>query len=156
MNGRKKNTIIPQSNANIDPLNFETIAGVPYLSIVFFSVACVFVLTFYMRNSLYLHSVYIYIQLLFLNFEKIAGVPFTKVSSVSNFSTTFLLMLCPYLWPKASRFFCCLQVQNNNSYGLSERFRGFSSQSRLLQKSGNHLTFYSGFIMAEGLKADSS
>ena len=33
MNGRKKNTIIPQSNANIDPLNFEKIAGVPFTKV---------------------------------------------------------------------------------------------------------------------------
>ena len=55
-----------------------------------------------------------------------------------------------------SIFLLLASLKNNNSSGLSERLRGFSSWSRLLQKSSNHLTFYSGFIMAEGLKADSS
>ena len=32
----KKNNIIPQSNANIDPLNFENIAGVPFTKVYYF------------------------------------------------------------------------------------------------------------------------
>ena len=45
MNGRKKNTIIPQSNANIDPLNFEKIASVPFTKVYYILV--------------YLHGVFI-------------------------------------------------------------------------------------------------
>ena len=128
MNGRKKNTIIPQSNANIDHVNFEKFASVPSTEVYYFLV--------------YLHGVFIVPILDFLKicgrslYQTIQLQEFVRATtpwsySYSSFQALFSLCFALVYGRRPVNLFAALsQLSEDSSVHLSASLLSLSSSFR--------------------------
>ena len=116
MNGRKK-TIIPQSNANIDPVNFEKIAGVPFTKVYYFMV--------------YLHGVFI---APILDFLKICGRSLYQTIQLQEFVRATTPWFYSYSSFQALFSLCFALVYGRRPVNL------FAALSELSEDSSVHLS----------------
>ena len=128
MNNRKKNTIIPQSNANIDHVNFEKFASVPSTEVYYFLV--------------YLHGVFIVPILDFLKicgrslYQTIQLQEFVRATtpwfySYSSFQALFSLCFALVYGRRPVNLFAALsQLSEDSSVHLSASLLSLSSSFR--------------------------